>query len=261
MAAFTLKSEYKVTRKGITEKNIYESLLTIKTLKESIQHASDYDKDLKIHFEKPASVTTTYEIDQYRICLSLCSRLEKASEFTRLLMLRYDYIQPKINHKGKIVGIENVDEILGSWPALKDHILIEHEGSSVTNYLELIEQRMKNQDFQVSPLSQYFFFGLIFPGIPVSHPAEWNNTRIVEFSDYEDESFVETITYDRNIDNLRLYHISGKTKPESGITINNFTGLLRVNTGELLPVRSDVSISYEIYDSVCEWVFELMRYN
>lgn len=257
---YTLEAELKISKNGLVENNHYQSILIVNELERKEENSVFYNKELKIYIEKEASVNTLYEIELYDICLRLSEDLEKANDFTRRLMLRYDYIQPKVNTQGKVVSVQNTKELQDVWQSLKENILEDYEGDAVTDYLKEVEEKMLTQDFILSPMSQYFFFGLLFPGIPASHSMEWKSTRDIEFSDYEEEKFQEFVSFDKEIDNLRLYRISGNTLPNSNFVLEDFSGLIRVKKGEILPVQSDITIIYKRHGQQYQWIFNLEQY-
>jgi len=191
--AFTLQSELTINSGGTVEKNLYETILLLNELEKDESNAIIYDKELKMHFIDNRRISTIYEIELYKICLTLSETLDKASDFTRRLMLRYDFIQPKVTAEGKIISVENIKELQNTWQRLKKTILEDYEGDVAVDYIKEIEEKMMTQNFLLSPISQYFFFGLLFPAIPISHPKEWKNTRTIEISDYEEEKFQETV--------------------------------------------------------------------
>ena len=257
---YLLQSELTVNNGKTVEKNLYETVLLLNVLEQKEEVRIIHDKELNVNFNESLGFITTYEIELYNINLALSERLEKASDFTRRLMLRYDYIQPKVNAKGKVVSVENIKELRDVWQPLKENILEDYEGDSVTDYLKEVEEKMMTQDFILSPMSQYFYFGLLFPGIPLNHLNGWKTVRNIEISDYEEEKFQETVSFDRVVENLKLYNISGNTFPNSDFVLENFSGLVRVKKGEILPVQTDVTINYKINKQRYQWVFKLEQY-
>jgi len=257
---YLLQSELTVNNGKTAEKNLYETVLLLNILEQKEEIEIIHDKELNANFGHSLGFNTTYEIELYNINLSLSERLEKASDFTRRVMLRYDYIQPKVNAKGKVVSVQNIKELQDMWQPLKENILQDYEGDVAADYLKEVEEKIMTQNFILSPMSQYFFFGLLFPGIPVNHSEEWKSTRAVEISDYEEEKFQETVSFDKKTENLKLYKISGNTLPDSNFVLEEFSGLVRIKKGEILPVQSDVTISYKIYNQQYQWVFKLEQY-
>jgi hypothetical protein len=257
---FTLQSELTINDGGITEKNGYETILLLEVLEQDKDSAIFYNKGLNMHFMDDSKITTIYEIEFYKIGLTLSETLEKASDFTRRLMLRYDSIQPKVNAQGKVVAVQNIAELKNDWQLLKAKILEDYEGDAVVDYLNEMEEKMQTQNFVLSPMSQYFFFGLLFPGIPVFHSNDWKKTRHIEISDYEEELFQETISFDKETEDIKLYRISGNTSPDSKLTLEDFSGLIRVKKEDFLPLQADVTIAYNLYKQSYQWVFKLEQY-
>jgi hypothetical protein len=257
---YILQSELTIDKNGTVEKSLYEIVFLLELLEQEEDIKTFYNKELNMNFAESYGFVSVYEIELYRICLALSERLDKANDFTRRLMLRYDCIQPKVNTRGKVVSVQNTKELQDVWQPLKEGILEDYEGDAVTDYLKEVEAKMLTQDFILSPMSQYFFFGLLFPGIPVNHSNDWNNTRDIEISDYEEEKFQETVSFDRETDDLKLYRISGNTFPDSKFVLEDFSGLVRIKKGEILPVQSDVTINYKIYNQRYQWVFNLEQY-
>jgi len=257
---YLLQSELTIKNGKTVEKNLYETVLLLNILEQKEEVRIIHDKELNADFGESLGFNTTYEIELYNINLTLSDKLEKASDFTRRLMLRYDYIQPRVNAKGKVVSVQNKNELQELWQPLKNNIQDDYEGDVVTDYLKEVEEKMMTQDFILSPMSQYFFFGLLFPGIPLNHHNEWKSTRDIEISDYEEEKFQETVSFDKVMGNLKLYNISGNTFPNSAFVLENFSGLIRIKKGEILPIQTDVTISYKIYNQQYQWVFKLEQY-
>ena len=137
---FTLQSELTVNNGGTAEKNLYETILLLEKSEQDESDTIIYDKELKMHFIGKPKITTIYEIELYEIYLNLSDRLEKASDFTRRLMLRYDWIQPKVNDKGKVVSVQNTEELKNTWQRLKKVISDDYEGDSVEDCIKEIEE-------------------------------------------------------------------------------------------------------------------------
>jgi hypothetical protein len=257
---FTLQSELTINNGGIVEKNLYETILLLEVLEQDEESAIFYNKELNMHFMDDSKLTTIYEIELHKICLTLSKTLEKANDFTHRLILRYDYIQPKVNTQGKVVSVQNTKELQDNWQQLKAKISDDYEGEVVVEYLKEVEEKIMTQNFVLSPMSQYFFFGLLFPGIPVNHSIDWKNTRTIEISDYEEETFQETISFDKEIEDLKLYRINGSAFPNSNFMVEDFSGLIRIKKGEFLPLQTDVRITYKIHNRSYQWVFKLEQY-
>ena len=258
---FLLKAELTNNIDGKEEHNIYESLILVDFLKESGKNATIYDKELKMHFENPSALNKIYEVELHKIQLTLSDRLEKAEDLTRRLMYRYDWIQPKINSKNKVTGIENTEELRSTWKEIRKTVLEDYKGEVLLNYLDEIEHKMNNQDFKICPIAQYFFFGLIFLEIPRKYESNWTKSRIIELSEYEDEQFEEHISFEREVDDLRLYKIAGNTIGESKTTIHEYEGLVRIKDGDDFPSQVDVTVVYNQSGSILnKWTFNLEQY-
>jgi hypothetical protein len=258
---FVLQSELTINNGNTEEKNLYETVFLVEPIEKRGKNATFYDKEMKMYFQDESALMIIYEIELYKICLILSEILDKANDFTRRVMLRYDWIQAKVkNSQGKAVGVENIAELQSTWQSIKGKILEDYEGEAVCSYLDEVDMQMSNPDTILSTLSQYFFFGLLFPGIPPSHQNEWSSKRVVELSDYEEEKFQETITFDKTIDNQRIYRIAGNPFPNSERAIENFSGWIGVQKGEILPFRAEVKVDYRILDKSYRWVFKLEQY-
>lgn len=258
---FLLRSELINSEKGQKEKSFFEHILRVRFLRETGHDITIYDPELKMHFEDRNAWASIYEIETVDVSVKCSRRLQKAEDFIRRINHKYDWIQVRVNAKGKILSIENKDELKKRWVRLKESILKDYKGATVERALNKIDNRFGTEDQIVSAVSQYFYFGLLFPGIPQKHGDTWNNKRFIEFSEYEEEKFEEQISYDHSENDLRTYNISGQIFPESNTIIDKYEGNLSLIKGDIFPDNAKINIIFRRDDITNQWNFTMYRYN
>ncbi|MDR3062271.1 MAG: hypothetical protein LBU57_09200 [Dysgonamonadaceae bacterium] len=258
---FLLQAELTTDNKGIIEKNRYETSFRVELLKETDKDATIYDKESKMHFADPYALKRVYEVELYKIILHLSSRLEKAEDFMRRLMYRYDWIHPTVNLKGEVVSIENKAELKESWQEIKTRITKDYKGEVVDEYLEKTGMEFASNDPVYPVFHQYFLFGLLFPAIPEKHGPAWERKRFIELSPYEQERFEEHITYAGTIDNNREYNIKGTVLPESDSELEKFEGYSIVPVNQFFPLKTVINTAVKRESIESQWSFNLERYT
>lgn len=258
-----LKLNAKITKEkeSVKEINTFERLLDVKLIGKTGQKATVYDPELKMNFQNKSAYACLYEISSENVQVYLTPRIQKASDYMRKIMYRFDWLKLRVNLRGKIVEIENREELDLRWQKLRASILKDYEGLVLNNALEEIDQEFESQESLYSAISHYFHLGMVFTGIPLDHSNQWENTRIIGFSDVEEEQFEEHITYENTINNIRTYTVVYKTLPDSEYHIEHFEGKIQVPVKELLPSEVNISIQYNENDIKSRWDFNLYKFD
>ncbi len=257
---FTLDARLCVDEGNAIEESHYKLAYTVNLLKVNDKQAVFYDKELKMHFEKPSAITYLYEVETEVLELSMARPVEKSEDFNRRLFYRYDWIQPHLNTIGEIIGIENQDELRQSWPELKKAILKDYMGYEVINYLKHIDKEFAPGKIPAAlSFRQYLHFGLLFPKIPLNHGRDWNNKRTVELSEYEQEKFEELIIFQKTNDGLRTYSISGSKLEEGKSRLIEYEGKVIVPENEFFPLSTVIKIIFLWGQTTISWHFILSR--
>ena len=257
---FFLQSELTTNDNGFIEKNRYEILFAVKLIQQDGKNALVYNEELDMYFKNPRATTSIYEVELNKIVLHLSDRLEKAEDFIRRAMYRYDWIQPKVNMKGEVISIENKEESKKQWIKIKDKLKNDYKGEAVDEYLAKLSLELDTEQPVYPALSQYFPFGLLFPAIPEKHGKNWERKRIIELSPYEEEQFEEQAVYEETTDGNRQYAIKGSLLPDSQSELETFEGYMIVPVNETFPVKTEINTSITKDGIISQWKFELERY-
>lgn len=204
--------------------------------------------------------SSTLEIEINDIFMELDRSLKKSEDFFRRTLYRYDWIRFKINENGKIVSIDNIREMMEAWSEIKELLLKDYVGSSVTKYIENIDNQMLHQDYTVSPMAQYFYFGLIFPQIPLEHDSAWQGYRTIELSDFDKFQFEELIVPVSVDSQMRRYNISGNTINPDIIKLQKYQGNINMHISNAFPINASIEIDYMREETNIAWNFKLTNY-
>lgn len=200
------------------------------------------------------------EIEIDNIFMELDRSLIKSKDFLRRTMYRYDWIRCKINEYGKIISIDNIKEMMESWSEIKNLLLRDYIGSSVTKYIENIDNQMLHQNYKIAPMGQYFYFGLIFPLIPLKHDSAWQGYRTVELSDFDNYQFEELLTPISADLQIRRYNVSGKTISPNIIKLKKYQGIIDMPINNIYPINANIEVDYVREDVDISWSFKLTNY-
>ena len=255
-----LQSELTTNNSGFIEKNRYEILFSVELFRENKEDSIFYDKEQKIYYESSSALTNTYEVELKKIILKLSNRLEKAEDFTRRLLYRYDWIQPKVNTKGQVVSIENKKELKETWQELKSRVQNDYTGEIVEYHLEKLGLELETDQSVYPAISQYYLFGLLFPAIPQTHERIWERKRLIELSPYEEEQFEEQSVYVKTTEDERMYQIKGSLLPGSQTELETFEGYMIVPVNQTFPVKTEINTSIKKDGIISQWHFKLERY-
>ena len=258
---YHLKAESISTYKKTTERNMFELVYRVKELNKELQNPVVYDKQLKMHFENPnATNIHTYEIDVQFVKLDLCQRLSKGAELHRKLFYRYDWLKITQSGNGSSLTVLNKNELDKRWKKLRKYITDSgYRGNSLEEYLEKIDKEF-DKSLKIYPsMNQYLYFALFFPQIYENYIENRNTKRIIEFSPFENEKFVESVTSKSLTDGIIQYEVTGNTLPESKTDIKEYTGEITKPIGEILPTHVNINTSIEMNNINSQWNFQLTR--
>lgn len=258
---FLLRSMLTNTRGGKNDYISCERLLNVRYLRETGQNATVYDKELNLYFHDPSALAQIYEIETVEFNIKASSHLSKAEEYIRRINYRYDWIQIKVNLQGKVLGIQNKEELKERWSRLRTAIRKDYKGDVVELGLSRINKQFDDPKEIEVCISQYFYFGLLFPCIPKYHKENWTHSRKIRFSDYENEIFEENMAYIRTEEENKYYELTGNPFPNSLTTMNYYKGGLRITGNNIFPESADIKIEFERDNIINQWSFNLLRYN
>lgn len=176
-------------------------------------------------------------------------------------MYRFDWLQLRVSLRGKILGIENREELSSRWQKLRAVIFQDYEGIVLDNAIEEIDEEFESPESLYSVISHYFHLGMLFTGVPLDHPDQWQNTRKIGFSEYEKEQFEEQITYEDTLDNIRTYTVRYNVLPDSKYKIEHFEGKIQIPVDELLPSEVEIIIQYSENDIKSRWDFNVYKFD
>ena len=128
---FLLRSELGDAKNRHADHCIFEKVLNVRYLHEIGRDAAFYNKELKMYFQDPFSLSQAYEIETVDFFVKASSRLSKAEEYIRRINYRYDRIQVKVNIEGTVLDILNKEELKKRWIRLKASILKDYKGAVV----------------------------------------------------------------------------------------------------------------------------------
>jgi hypothetical protein len=258
-ASYIFKAIHQSFDKDEHETNIYEWIFHVEEL-DSFQ-STFYDSELKMNLIDESKTSRIFEIEIDNMKASLCPRLKKAEDFIRRINYRYDWMQLKVRNDGKILFIVNRDELKSTWKELRESIEGDYSGYFVDEYIEDTNSWFQSDDNIREPIYQYFHFALLFPQIPLMHPARWSNKRKIEFSEYEKEYFDETIEFIEVKDDVREYKITGIKMTESKVEIKKYEGNIYCRINNLLVEKAEVKIDFSFSELINQWYFELNKIN
>lgn len=201
--------------------------------------------------------TVAYRIDLRDVSLSLEKEMKKASDFFRRTVYRYDWLIPVVDEKGEIMGIDNPEEMQEQWKELRSVILGDYEGTLVDEKISQIDHAMREKDFYIEPLSNYSYFGLAFPRVPIDAGAQWHKEREITLSDFDDIKFIEHLVCENTDKNNRFLSFTGKVINSDKCILNKFYGRMLMPCNDIFPTQAWVEINYTQEDKATEWRFEL----
>jgi hypothetical protein len=244
---------------GKLQSHLFEREFYVRFLHKTGQNATFYDPELKMHFEDKSALSYLYEIEIYNAKTICGGELEKSADFIRRINYVYDWIQLNVNMKGKITFIENKEELKKQWSKIKLTLTHDYKGIAVDEYLEKVDQRFEEEKEIWQIVYQYFNFGLLFPHIPYKHNSDWEQKRLIEFSEYEDERFEEHIVYEKTEKGLRNYRVIITTQKDSATILEQYEGKIIIAENNLLPVMAVIEIVFREDNIANQWYFKIEK--
>lgn len=238
---------------------LFEKRFNLKFLQKSGQKTSSYDSDLNLHFENNSAITFLYEIETQNNETICGDELEKATDFIRRINYMYDWIQLRVNKKGKVLSIANEKELAQRWLKIKESLQRDYRGKEVDKYLEEIDRKVEDGKRFKEAVSQYFHFGLLFPRIPQIHSQQWDKKRLIEFSEYEEEKFEEHIIFEKLENKQRIYTLDVKPLEESETKLEKYTGKITIPEADIFPSSALLEVVFQKDEVANQWYFKLER--
>lgn len=220
---------------------------------------NSYELQYAIENLQSDSLSTTFQIEIKDVYMALDPSLQKSKDFFRRTLYRYDWLTCSLDEQGSILSVDNMQEMQEAWSQIRSLLLKDYRGSSVTNYIAGIDAQMQ-QKGAMTPLAQYFYFGLLFPLIPPRHHPSWEGHRIVTLSDLEKSEFEETIALDAVTPLGRQYTISGKNRNPGMLDLKRFAGTILIPVNTLFPAKATVEVEYIKEGVDIFWSFKLTNY-
>lgn len=213
-----------------------------------------------MHFENKSAIAYLYEIETRNVRIQLSKKLQKSNDFNKKINYRYNWIHAYVNLSGRPTQIGNTGYLRDSWQKMKISIQKEYEGKTMEKYIKEINESFESKENISKVMSQYFYFGLLFPNIPASHQSIWENKRMIEISEYEKETFEETLVYKHTRDDgLRYYEIELSNSSENNFVIEKNEGRILLPTNALLPESAEIDLTYRAENIISEWNFTLNK--
>lgn len=241
-------------------KNRFDFLYSIHLVDQKEEQTIFYERELNINLAGEIRHVSTIDVEINAIKLALNGTLQKSADLLRRSMHRYDRIRIRVDDKGKVLSVDEEEEVRDAWYKIKELLKQDYRGVIVDNYLRAIDDSMLHQDFLKTPLSQYYYYGLLFPLIPQKHHREWNRTREVGLCEHEEELFCETVSYKESRQELRIYDVRGETMQKTACLINEYSGYIVVPENDIHPLEANVMIDYVRDNITVKWNFHLNRY-
>ena len=257
---YILNAELSTMVNGKAEKERFQFMLHIVHLEDVGQDASFYDPELKMHFADITALGSIYQINIQDIYLKLSSRLDKAADFIRRASYVNDWMEIRANTRGIVKSVENRDELKENWKVLRSMLSHDYTGEAVEQNLIEIDERWNISDKILPAVYTYLNFGLIFPHIPPKHDENWENRRKVTLSEYENGTFEEHLCYVGEQEGSRQYSVVLSSAPEQQTEIEQASGYILVNHGEILPQDADIEVNYRSETVQKSWQFKLKKY-
>ena len=199
------------------------------------------------------------EISTSNVVMDLDKSLVKSTDFLQRCAYRYDGLQIGVDDANNIV-IKNEQDLSRQWAAIRSLLQSDYKGGIVDDYLMRINNTMVSPEVYGTPISNYFYCGLMFLGTPNTTSVGWNGKQAVMLSDFDDIVFEEMLEHETNADENRCFSIAGKAFGEpKDCKVNKFCGQALVPTGSLFPNRVQLEVEYTKEDRCVYWKYELTR--
>lgn len=250
------------------EKNIQylnEVRLRVYSEKEVVsENAFSIESSLLIQEDVPQSALVSksrvsLEMSTSNVVMDLSKSLVKSTDLLQRCAYRYDGLQIGVDDVGG-VEIKNGQDLARQWAAIRSLLQSDYKGWVVDDYLMRISNAMVSPEVCGTPINNYFYYGLMFVGIPYDTSAGWSRTQQVMLSDFDDVIFEETLRHEKNLGNSRCFSITGKALGEPNhCKVNKYYGRTQIPTGSLFPDWVQLEVDYTKEDRSVYWKYELTR--
>ena len=200
------------------------------------------------------------EISTSNIVMDLDKSLVKSTDFLQRCAYRYDGLQISVDDAGGI-EIKNGQDLTRQWAAIRSLLQSDYKGGIVDDYLMRINNTMVSPEVYGTPISNYFYYGLMFIGTPHDTSAGWNRKQQVMLSDFDDVIFEETLRHEKNLGDSRCFfhHRKKLWVSQNDCRVNKFYGRTQISTGSLFPDWVQLEVDYTKEDRCVYWKYELTR--
>ena len=250
------------------DKNIQylnEVCLRVYSGKEEVsENTFSIESSLLIQEDIPQSAPTSknlmsFEVSTSNVVMDLDKSLVKSTDFLQRCSYRYDGLQISVDETGSI-EIKNEQSLSKQWAAIRSLLQSDYKGGIVDDYLMRINNTMVSPEVYGMPISNYFYYGLMFIGTPHDTSAGWSRKQQVMLSDFDDVMFEETLRHEKNLGDSRCFSITGKALGEpNDCRVNKFYGRTQISTGSLFPDWVQLEVDYTKEDRCVYWKYELTR--
>ena len=124
------------------------------------------------------------EMSTSNVVMDLDKSLVKSTDFLQRCAYRYDGLQIGVDDANNIV-IKNEQDLSRQWAAIRSLLQSDYKGGIVDDYLMRINNTMVSPEVYGTPISNYFYYGLMFIGTPHDTSAGWSRKQQVMLSDFE----------------------------------------------------------------------------
>ena len=250
------------------DKNIQylnEVCLRVYSEKEVVsENAFSIESSLLIQGDVPQSELVSkslmsLEMSTSNVVMDLDKSLVKSTDFLQRCAYRYDGLQIGVDDAGGI-EIKNGQDLTRQWAAIRSLLQSDYKGGVVDDYLMRINNTMVSPEVYATPISNYFYYGLMFIGIPYDTAAGWSRKQQIMLSDFDDVIFEETLRHEKNLGDSRCFSITGKALGEpNDCRVNKFYGRTQIPAGSLFPDWVQLEVDYTKEDRCVYWKYELTR--
>ena len=250
------------------DKNIQylnEVFLRVYSEKEVVsENAFSIESSLLIQEDVPQSELVSkslmsLEMSTSNVVMDLDKSLVKSTDFLQRCAYRYDGLQIGVDDAGSI-EIKNGQDLTRQWAAIRSLLQSDYKGGVVDDYLMRINNTMVSPEVYATPISNYFYYGLMFIGIPYDTAAGWSRKQQIKLSDFDDVIFEEILRHEKNLGDSRCFSITGKALGEpNDCRVNKFYGRTQIPAGSLVPDWVQLEVDYTKEDRCVYWKYELTR--
>lgn len=186
---------------NVSEEFRYDRVLRVTPLLEKPETNLLYIKELGICVESPIT-HMNYEIEIEKARCNFSPKYYKLQDFHRRITYRYDWLSVRAASNGVRKVISNKNEMKLKWAELSEYLRKDYIGVGVESYLNKITEEFCHDENLQTSIDNYFYFGLLFPPIPHSHPKEWSCNRRVFMNDFSILNLSETLEFVKEEDSI-----------------------------------------------------------